>query len=42
MATLSANASKPPAFLSDHPSDADRIEKIKEVLPEAQNYYKPR
>jgi metalloendopeptidase OMA1, mitochondrial len=31
----------PPAFLSDHPSDAQRIEKIKEELPEALAYYKP-
>ena len=30
----------PPAFLSDHPSDAQRIEKIKEELPEALTYYK--
>lgn len=39
MADLSANSSKPPAFLSDHPSDADRIQKIKEVMPEALTYY---
>ena len=32
---------KPPAFLSDHPSDAKRIEKIKELLPEALTYYHP-
>jgi len=31
----------PPAFLSDHPSDAKRIEKIREELPEALTYYKP-
>jgi predicted Zn-dependent protease len=31
----------PPAFLSDHPSDAQRIEKIKEELPEALRYFKP-
>ncbi|MDB5211702.1 MAG: peptidase, partial [Sediminibacterium sp.] len=40
MAALSANSSKPPAFLSDHPSDADRITKIREVMPEALKYYK--
>jgi predicted Zn-dependent protease len=31
----------PPAFLSDHPSDAKRIQKIEEELPEARTYYKP-
>jgi len=32
---------KPPVFLSDHPADADRIEKLKELMPEALTYYKP-
>ena len=32
----------PPAFLSDHPSDESRIEKIKSELPEARKYYQPR
>lgn len=32
---------KPPAFLSTHPSDANRIAKIKKYLPEAKKYYKP-
>jgi predicted Zn-dependent protease len=31
----------PPAFLSDHPSDSQRIDKIKSELPEALTYYKP-
>jgi predicted Zn-dependent protease len=31
----------PPVFLSDHPSDAQRVQKIKEELPEALQYYKP-
>jgi len=31
----------PPAFLSDHPSDAQRVQKIKAELPEALQYYKP-
>lgn len=33
---------KPPAFMSDHPSDEDRIEKIRQVLPEALQYYHPK
>jgi len=30
---------KPPAFLSTHPSDAKRIANLKKVLPEAMTYY---
>ncbi len=40
MASLS-NGQKPPAFLSTHPSDEERIQKLKEVLPEALQYYHP-
>jgi predicted Zn-dependent protease len=29
-----------PEFLSTHPSDAARIEKIRQLIPEAMNYYK--
>ncbi|MER3463338.1 MAG: peptidase M48 [Chitinophagaceae bacterium] len=36
------NASRPPAFLSDHPSDEKRISDIKGWMPEALKYYKPR
>lgn len=32
--------SKPPVFLSDHPSDAKRIQDIKNEIPEAMKYYK--
>lgn len=42
MANLSNGQQKTPTFMSDHPSDADRIQKIKDVLPEALQYYKPR
>lgn len=36
----SLGGQKPPAFMSDHPSDEERIQKIKEALPEALKYYK--
>jgi predicted Zn-dependent protease len=39
MAQLSAGKA-PPEFLSTHPSDQSRIEKIKAELPEALQYYK--
>jgi len=31
---------KPPTFLSDHPADADRIQKLEALMPEALTYYK--
>lgn len=31
----------PPQFLSTHPSDATRIQKLRELIPEAKRYYKP-
>ncbi len=31
-----------PTFLSTHPSSADRVEAMREFLPEAMKYYKPR
>jgi predicted Zn-dependent protease len=33
------NGQSPPEFLSDHPSDQTRIEKIKSEIPEAMKYY---
>lgn len=39
MANL-GNNQKPPAFLSDHPSDEERIQKIREIMPEALQYYR--
>jgi len=41
MANLSASGSKPPVFLSTHPEDAQRIQKLQELMPEALKYYKP-
>lgn len=35
------SGAKPPAILSTHPADAQRIQQIKNWLPEAMNYYKP-
>ena len=37
-----SGAEKPPEFMSTHPSDETRIKKIKEQLPEALKYYKPK
>ena len=32
---------KPPEFLSTHPSEGNRIEQLKKLMPEALKYYKP-
>jgi predicted Zn-dependent protease len=37
----SMGGAKPPTFLSTHPADAQRIQKLKELMPEALSYYKP-
>jgi len=36
-----AGGQKPPEFLSTHPDDGHRIEKLQEYMPEALTYYKP-
>lgn len=40
MAKMSAGQA-PPEILSTHPAEATRIEKLKELMPEALTYYKP-
>ena len=42
MAAASKGASRPPEFLSTHPSEETRIRQIEEWMPEALKYYKPR
>jgi predicted Zn-dependent protease len=36
-----SNGKEPPEFLSDHPSDAHRVERIEQWLPEAERAHKP-
>jgi predicted Zn-dependent protease len=36
-----AGGNAPPVFLSDHPADADRIQHLKDEMPEALRYYRP-
>lgn len=36
-----ASTGQIPAFLSDHPSDAQRIADIRKWIPEAMKYYHP-
>jgi len=35
------NGQKPPEFLSDHPAEGNRIQRLKEQMPEALKYYHP-
>jgi predicted Zn-dependent protease len=37
----SAGGQKPPEFLATHPSDENRIAKLRQYMPEALSYYKP-
>jgi predicted Zn-dependent protease len=40
-ASAAGGGQKPPEFLSTHPSDESRIERIQQLMPEALSYYKP-
>jgi predicted Zn-dependent protease len=35
------NGQKPPEFLSTHPSEGQRIQRLNQHMPEALKYYKP-
>ena len=35
------NKGAPPQFLSTHPSDATRVQKLQQLMPEAMKYYTP-
>jgi predicted Zn-dependent protease len=37
-----SNGQAPPAFLSDHPTDASRVQSLEKWMPEAMKAYKPR
>ena len=39
--TAASNGQHPPEFLSDHPADANRIDKLNGYMKEALKYYKP-
>lgn len=41
MATAGENASRPPEFLSSHPSDENRISRLQGYMKEALSFYKP-
>jgi predicted Zn-dependent protease len=36
-----SNSAKPPEFLSSHPTDEKRIQKLQTYMNEALKYYKP-
>lgn len=40
MASAKSSANNPPEFLSSHPSDQRRVNDLKKLIPEAQQYYK--
>lgn len=41
MEKMASGGNRPPAFLSDHPAEADRIAQLQKYMPEALKYYKP-
>ena len=41
MEKLGEGSQRPPQFLSTHPAEQTRIQKLQELMPEAMKYYKP-
>lgn len=41
MEALSSGQQKQPAFLSDHPAEGNRIQRLQQQMPEALKYYQP-
>ena len=41
MEAAAQNGSRPPEFLSTHPSEGNRIKRLQDLMPEALKYYKP-
>ncbi|MGI8634211.1 MAG: M48 family metalloprotease, partial [Segetibacter sp.] len=41
MEAMSRGQQRPPEFLSDHPAEGNRIQRLQQQMPEALKYYRP-